>query len=333
MINVSYNDQPMDHERSSVDFEKTFLECILPPQALPLLVLLLLILPMAILTAESLFIPLFEWLRSLFLSGPEAGATSLPFHFFLKLSIFLVLAFLGVVQLFLRINTLYFSVWAERFSRPHTLHADYHPDYQQSILSLLNWNIFRILTLAAPPLVLGVVTFLVGMLELYLFNLFSGLPFISLPIQFIVALFLMMILSLFTGFAFLNSIWTSFITVFGDVVAVTEPELSAKTIYDRCGRIAFSSPLVYVFYSAYFLFVVGILSELYLLLTTYDIQDLITFHVDFSLLLGMEVLTFALYLILNYLKFLTYHQALAFYYAKLPLSTKEQFTPPPPNLG
>lgn len=332
MDTSSYNDPPLEGSLSSAypadRYSVTFMDYLLPPQALPLIILLLLILPMAILTGESLFIPLAEWIKSLFTSGSDVGSTSLPLYFFLKLAVFLVLTFFGLVQLIFRINTLYLMAWSSKFPKPHTLHVNYEPDLQLSPASLLNWSVYRLLMVVAPPLVMGVVTFLVGLLEVYLFNLFSGLPFISLPIQFIVAIFVSLLLCLFTGFACLNSVWTLFTTVFGDVIAVTEPELPAKTIYDRCGRIAFSAPLIYVFYVAYFIFLVGILVELYLLVANTDILDVVSFHANIPLILGIEAVTFGLYLVLSFIKFYTYHQALENYYVKLPQQFKERFSSP-----
>lgn len=303
----------------------TFFDWILPPPAVPLVILLLIILPMALLAAQSLFLPLLEFVSSLLFAGSEGGAASLPFHFFLKLGAFLVLAFFGLVQLVLRINAFYYSVWAKGFPRPHPLHVDYEPDNQQSMVALLNWKLYRLFGVMAPPLVLGAVTFLVGLGELYLFNLSTGLPFISLSIQFIVALFLFMVLSLFTGFAFLNSVWTFLTTVFGDIIAITEPDLPAKTVFDRAGRIAFASPMILIFYPAYLVFLLGVVVEVYLLLSTYTVQDLITLNVNIPLILGLEVLTLVCYLSLNYLRFYTYHHALARYYNNLPPYIKDRY--------
>jgi hypothetical protein len=267
-----------------------------------------------------------ESVRSLFMSGSEIMPVILPFSFYLKLGAFLILAFLGVVQLFFRVNTLYYSVWSQRYNRPHPLHVSYSPDNHKSMMALLSWKVYRLLILLAPPVIMGVVTLGVGAIELFLFNQFSGgLPFISLPIQFIVALFIMMLLGLFTGLACVNTAWAGINTVLGDVIAVTEPDLATKTIYERCGRIAFSSSRVYFFYAGYALFVLCALVEIVLLLVNYDIQDIITLQANFAVIFGGTALTLAAYLVLNAFKLDIYHHALMNYYAAIPQSVKERY--------
>src|SRR6476660_559243 len=78
----------------------TAFDMILPPQVIPLLLLLLLVTPIVILTAESLFIPLAEWMRTRIMAP---SSPDVPIYFFLKLLAFLVLSFLGGFQLLLRI--------------------------------------------------------------------------------------------------------------------------------------------------------------------------------------------------------------------------------------
>lgn len=320
--------QPFPEDSSQDKAGLTFFDWFLPPPALPLLVLLMIILPMALLAAQSLSIPLVEFLGSLVLSGSEGFTASLPITFFIKLGAFIVLAFFGLVQLVLRINAFYYSVWARGFPRPHPLHVDYQPDSQQSMMALLNWKLYRFGNIVAPPVVLASVTFGLGLLALYMFNVSSGLPFISLSIQFIVGLFLIMLFSMFTVFAFINSIWTFFTTVFGDIIAITEPDLPAKAVFERCGRIVFSSPMIYIFYLAYVVFLVGVLAEIVMLFMNYNIQDLIAFKMNFPLLFGVELVTLAFYLTLNYLRFYTYHYALSNYYNKLPQSLKDRYSAP-----
>lgn len=297
----------------------------LPPQALPLLLLLIVIFPLALLAAESLMIPLFDWLQA-FVTGRHVF---LPYYFFIKLACFGVLAFLGFLQLLLRIDTIYYTVWARFFPRPHSLHVDYHPDSQQSILALLNWHLFRFGMVVIPPVGLALIMMVVFSIELYCFNLFAQMPFLSVPIQMALALFVMLVLGMLFVFLCGASVWNLFSTLFGNVVAVTEPSLPAKTVFDRCKRIMFSSPLVYLMIPAYGLFLAGALTEVYFLLQQYDIQDFTGFRMNFLLVFGFEVLTLMTYLMLNYLKFYTYHQALGRYYASLPRQFKERFSPPP----
>ena len=305
-------------------------DLILPPQVLPLLLLFLLITPIVMLTAESLFIPLYEWSKSHLAIVGETQFETLPAYFFVKLAFFVVLSFLGGFQLLLRIKTLYYAAWARAFPRPHALHVDYESDPDRGIIALIQWKLYQAAMIVLPPLGIGTLTFVVGLVELYLFNTFSDLPFIGLSAQITIEMFIMMMLSLFTAVAIGNSIWTAITTLFGDVIAVTEPDLPNPIILQRCGRIAFASSYVYVLFACYFILVLGVLGEIAWLLATVDIQQFIRFEANVPLILIVETLTVAAYLAFNFFKFYTYHHGMMHYYHKLPPQLKECFRPPPP---
>lgn len=312
----------------------TALDMILPPRAIPLLLLLLIVTPIVILTAESLFIPLIDWARTRMMAPAgtlEATMNDLPTYFFIKLIAFVILSFLGGFQLLLRIKSIYYTTWARAFPRPHSLHMDYQTDNDRGMLALIQWKLYQVSMIAFPPLVMGGVTFLVGLLELYLFNTFSDLSFVVLSVQLTIELFLIMMLGLFTLFSFFNSLWTAVTSLFGDIVAVTEPDLPNSIILQRCGRIAFSSPYTYLMLPAYGLLVLGVLGEIFWLLSAVDIQQFISFQANLPVIAGMEVVTLAWYLGFSYLKFFTYHHGLSLYYRKLPAQIKDCFTTPPAN--
>lgn len=311
----------------------TILDMVLPPQVIPLLVLLLVVTPIVFLTGESLFIPLIEWVRTRAMAptGAEASLGDLPTYFFIKLIAFVVLSFLGCFQLLLRIKTIYYTTWARAFPRPHPLHVDYQTDSNRGMMALIQWKLYQVAMICLPPVVIGTVTFLVGLVELYLFNTFSDLSFVGLSVQLTVELFLIMMLGLFTLFAFLNSVWTALTSLFGDIVAVTEPDLPNPIIMQRCGRIAFCSPYVYVLFPAYLLLVGGALGEIIWLLNAVDIDQFISFKANVPMIMLLEVATLAWYLGFNFFKFYTYHHGLSIYYTKLPPQLKECFTAPPPT--
>ncbi len=306
----------------------TIFDMFLPPQAFILLVILLAILPVTLLAAQSLFVPLFEAIRSLILPEMRGMQTILPWVFYVRLGIFLLLAFLGVFQLILRIRLIYYQAWAKNFPRSDVLHVDYQPDIQQSIVSVQSWNLYRLFAICLPPLIIGSTFVGVCFLELYLFNQFIDMPATSLPAVIISFLFISLLLLMFTIFAIGNSLWVMMITLFGDVVAITEPDLTTKTIYERCRRVAFSSPLVYLLYPAYFLFLVGLFAEVAWFVMTYDLQDLLQFKINFFWVFILETVTLAVYLGLNFLKFYTYHYALKWYYRRLPEAFRKRFAPP-----
>jgi hypothetical protein len=310
------------------------LEMILPAAALPLMLLLLVVAPIVLLTAESLFVPLYEWIQAHIMSASgDVAYGELPTYFFVKLAAFLILAFLGGFQLLLRIKTIYYTTWARAFPRPHPLHVDYQSDSNQGMIALIQWKLYQVALISLPPIVVSVITFMVGLVELYLFNTFSDLSFIGLSVQLTIELFLIMMLGLFTLFAFLNSGWTALTSLFGDVVAVTEPDLVNPIIMQRCGRIAFASPFVYVLLPAYFFLGLIVLVEVIWLIQNVDIHQFISFQSNTALILGLEVATLAAYIGFSFLKFFTYHQGLTIYYQKLPPQLKECFSPPPASGG
>lgn len=307
----------------------SILDMVLPTQAIPLLGLLLIVAPIVLLTGESLILPLIEWMRIRMTVVGEVPFGDLPTYFFIKLITFLILAFLGGFQLLLRIKAIYYTSWAKAFPRPHALHCDYQTDSTNGVAALVQWKLYQMAMIILPPIVMSGVTFLVGLIELYLFNTFSDLSFVGLSIQLTIELFLIMMLGLFTLFAFLHSIWTALTTLFGDVIAVTEPDLPNPLVLQRCGRIAFASNYVYLMFPLFLLFVAAVIGEISWLLMDVDIHQFISFKANVPLILAMEIVTLVWYLGFNFFQFYTYHHGLMTYYAKLPPQLKECFTPPP----
>jgi len=300
-----------------------------PPQAFLFMVLLVLMAPMTLLTAESLFIPLFESVRGMMVPEAVALHVDLPWQFYFKFAIFLALTFLGFFQLILRIKLSYYQIWAQAFSRPDPLHVDYAPEPQQSMLAALSWNFYRVLVLLAPPVVMIAIACGVGFLELYFFNQWIHLPAVMLPVLIIVFLFIVMILGLLSMVLVVHSIWRAVISAFGDAIVITEPDLPANMVMARCRRIAFASPFAYALYPVYFLFWVTVLAEVVWLLITYDASDLISFQFNFMGVFVLMAATLAFYLVLNFAKLCVYHDALKRYYRNLPQAFRDRFGPPP----
>ncbi|MEB3286383.1 MAG: hypothetical protein VKJ04_02650 [Vampirovibrionales bacterium] len=323
----------MDYSSPSPQFQPnvsqskdwTVFDLILPPQAFPLLALLFVILPMILLTGESLFIPLIEWLKGRMMLGNESSFDMLPLHFYLKLGAFLLLSFLGAFQLLLRINAIYYSVWSKQFECPHPLHTEYQPSRHTSINTLMIWKLYRVAMIILPPLGMIVLSAIVGAVELYLFNILGELPFLSISIQVTISIFIMLMLGMLCLFTVLSSLWHILTTLFGDVIAVTEPKLTPKKIFDRSNRIAYSSPQVYAFYATYCVFILIALGLFGALIYFVDIYDFLRLKTNLPLILSCEFGLFVGYILLNYYRFHTYHHALGAYYQKLPKQMKEFF--------
>jgi hypothetical protein len=286
--------------------------------------LLLLITPLVLLTGESLLSPLFVWVQSIFSNDANLAASvdALPLDFYIKLGLFIALCFFGGVQLILRLNTVYYGTWSLWFNTAHPLHTPYRPDPQISPLALLQWTGYRLLHILVPPVFMLAVIFGLGALELYLFNLMSALP--GLPLQLIVGTFLFLMCVILSVFVGVRSLWVLLYSLFGDVIAITEPHLTMGTILSRCRRIALISPGLVLLYMAYILFGLALLVTLVWLLWTYDIDDMLRLKVDFLQLLGIECLLLGLYLLLNYWNLSAYHHAVVTYYNRLPAPIKDR---------
>jgi hypothetical protein len=304
-----------------------FFDLLLPPQTVLLVLLLLITAPVALLTGESLLSPFIDWVRSIFTAeSASTVADTLPSFFFLKFAMFMVLCFLGGVQLLLRLNTLYYGTWAMALDTPHPLHPPYQPDPQLSSLALLNWTAYRLMHIFGPPVLTLVIMFFLGFVELWVFNMLSALPVFGLPLQMIGATFLFLLMGLLFVCACIRSVWVLLYTQFGDVMAITEPDLPVRTMLDRCRRVALVSPRVIALYPAYALYYLILTAAIVWLVITYDIEDIIHLKADFVQLLGIESLLLGLFLLLNFWNLSCYHHALITYYQRLPVALKERLS-------
>ncbi len=305
----------MIQKNQAMQARPDWFEIFLPVSVIPLILILVLILPIFLLTAESLLAPVYDFVRSL-LMPVNAGITytSLPLVLILKIALFSLFTFTGVGLLCLKIVCIYHEVWSHFFYQAHPKHALYHPDQQESMIALFNWNVFRWYRILGPVLGWLGTTILVGTLGLWFFNSFTDFGFLSFQIQFTLGFFLMSVLGFFTAIAAVKGLWEIVTTMLGDVAAITEPEKPAQIIYERAHKLAFGSPMVLFLYPLYFLFYLAIIAEVILLIVQFDIQDILSFNPDILLILGIEVLTIVVFLILNAMKFMAYHHGLNRYY-------------------
>lgn len=309
--------------------ELTVFDMFLPPQAVPLLGILLIITPFFLLTAESLIEPLVLFVQERVIPGNELSFATLPLNFFIKFILFAVLGFLTFGQLLLRVETIYVAMWSKTTPRPHELHVDYSPDRYFSIMSLMSWKLYRLISIILPPILSILLTGFVSLVVMYFVQAFNSTNTATLSFQFTVAIFVTLILFMLTAFICLNSLWNIFITIFGDITAITEPDLSNKSIYQRANRIAFTCKRSLMLYAMYFIYYTCTFTLVALLLTHYNITDLIRFKANYFLIFGLEILCFSGYIALNHFKFKAYHRALVMYYQQLPEQLKNCFTPPP----
>lgn len=292
-------------------------EALVPVSATPLILLLLLILPIFLLAAESLFAPVYDFVHSL-LIPVNAGMsyTGLPLQLIIKIILFSIFTFSGVMLLLLKVSCLYHEVWSYFFQQPHPAHTTYHPDQQESMIALFNWNVFRWFKVFGPTLGWTGLTILAGAVGLWIFTSFTDFGFFTFQLQFSLGFFMMSVLFFFTGIALLKGVFAALTTILGDVAAITEPEKPTQVLFERARKLALASPWSLVLYPAYLLFYVGLILEIVLLIARYDIQDFLTFNPDILPVFGLEIITFILFMLLNAMKFMVYHDALSRYYQR-----------------
>lgn len=318
------------YQNDTANFQPTrnFLSMLLPSGALPYMALLLLILPLAILTGESFVLPLFSHIKSILFPEMEGMRTVLPARFFIKFGLYLFFIGLLFGQLLLRIRQAYVQVWVTAFPRPDRLHIHYAPHPVRSISAMVRWHGYRLMVIFSLPLFLILATGLFALFSFSLMNQVMDLSTISLPAAITVFLFIGFLLALFTGTSVVNSIWMFMTTPFGDMVALTETDLLPRTIFERCRRIAFCSPWVFILYPINLLFWVAVMAGMGGLMYLFNIQDLLSFQFPLFTVMGIEVALLVAYVLINYFTLFTYHHALSRYYQSLPPAFRDRFTTP-----
>jgi hypothetical protein len=296
------------------------LNLLFPPGALVLVALLLVVTPLTLLSAESLVVPLWEWVRSWLVSSPENTFTVLPWQFFIKFFIFILLAGLGEGMLLLRLHTLLVSQWVQRSPQVHAGHPQFHIDMDAALISLVNWTAYRWLRLLAPPLLMLALTGFTFFVTMMGMSLVTGLPPFAQPIQYMMSIFLVLLFSLFTGLAVSHSLWTGISSVFGDVIAISDPEISSKTVLERSGRLLLRSPWVFLLLPFLLLAQATLIAEGVLLLVHYDIEDVLSNQFDWVTVLTIEGATLVMLAALTVATWLIYYHALLRYYRHLPVA-------------
>lgn len=309
---------PSLHKNQAMPSRPDWFEVFLPMSALPLLFLLFLVLPLFLLAAESLFAPVVEFIQSL-LIPVNAGMTytGIPLLLIVKILLFSAFTFTGITLLLLKVSCIYHEVWSHFLHQPHPRHVPYHPDQQESMVALFNWNIFRWYKILGPVAAWTALTIVVGAVDLWLFNSFTDFGFFGFQLQLTLGFFMMSVLGFFTFLAACKAIWAMFTTILGDVAAMTEPEKPTQVLYERSRRLSFGSPWVVVLYPVYFLFYLALVGGIIGLIVAFDIQDILTFNPDILIIYGVELATLVVFLTLSAMKFMAYHDALGRFYQQL----------------
>ncbi|MEB3205751.1 MAG: hypothetical protein VKK59_00210 [Vampirovibrionales bacterium] len=291
-----------------------WLGMLLPPPALPLVLLLIIVMPLSILTAESLLWPVIEWGQALAMGQID----SVPWLLLAKLIGFVLLCWVGLLMLGFRLTLTYYMQWVRSFPRPHALHVAYAPDATESMASLLHWRWFRLMASVGPAVLLATLAMGLFVGGIFTFSWLMGMPALLLPFILSLGLFVFMLLGLAAIIFAARGIWHWMGTVFGEVIAITEPWLEQRLVYARARRLAWCSPASFLFFPLYGLFLLWCVGASVWLIFDYDIADLLQVSSHWIPVLLVSTLSVAFYLVLNAMKLFAYHHALIVYYAQLP---------------
>lgn len=309
---------PLGQNPSASGVQPDWFEAILPPSAMLLVVLLWLTLPVFLLTAESLFAPLYDVIRSVLfpINGSGISFTQFPIILLAKIALFLLISITGIGLLTLKTKCLYTEVWSMFLPPPSHQHSAYNPDQKNSMVALVNWMLFRFFSVFGPVLGWLLAGIIVGAIWYWAFNLFSGFGFLTFQIQFTLGLFVLMVIGWFALLEALKVANRFVGSSLGDMAAMLEPEKPAQVIYDRVQRLGFISPWQLLFYPLNALFSLAVLIEMVFLLVKVDIDALLSFQPIIVPVYSLCAITLVVFLLLNSLKLLTYHDAMQRYYRK-----------------
>ena len=314
-MNDAYSFRSLASAPRTLGSKPGWLELLLPAAVVPLLVLLVIVLPIALLSAKSLLVPVFEWLQPFFIPI-KAGAKPVYFSIFLvvKVILFGLFCFLGVKLLILKLMTTYIDGWSRSVEQAHPNHVAYHASPLDSLVALFNWNLYRWISVLGPLLVSILVYWVCVSAGLWSFDWFGG--FVPLMIQFTLGLFTVGVAAVMVGWNMVVGIKRLFQTLLGDIIAVTEPELPAELVHQRSQALMMASPWSTILLPSYGVFYFVVLVELAILFTQFRIQSLIQLSPELITLYVMNTATIAVFVVLNAMKFLAYHDALTRFYVK-----------------
>jgi hypothetical protein len=310
-------------------------QSVLPYQAVPLLLFYMILAPLLLLTSENLLGPLVMLLPKVATMAPEQlaqGHWLLPWDYWLKLIAFLGLAVTSYGMIFLRLQVIYLTQWSRQLHRPHAKHCDYVPHEQASFMALIRWYSERFMGIIGTQLLLWVLLAIVIVIAFMVFNSFAGTAGVMQTFSFILMAFLLLglgILALWrTGMSLL--IWRR--SLFGSVIAVTEPYLSYDFVAKRSSRLQHYG--LRSFGLQVLLTLLGIfhLSSVVWLLWWVDISQLLQGQVSYIAIYGLTTLNAFLWIFGLYIRLSTYHGALKKFYQTLPEAVLNDFPTPKPRI-
>ncbi|MFM7469241.1 MAG: hypothetical protein ACKO37_07060 [Vampirovibrionales bacterium] len=310
-------------------------QVVFPYQAVPFLLFYVILTPLLLLTGENLLAPLLLLVPKLATMAPEQlaqGQWMLPADYWVKLVTFLALSVVVYGLILLRVQVIYLTQWSRQLERPHEKHVDYVPHEQASLQTLIHWYYERFWGLVGSQVLIWGLLLVVILGGMMVFNVFAGTAGVLQTFSFILIAFLVLGLGLLALWRSAMSLLIWRRSVFGAVIAVTEPYLSYPFIAKRSARLQY-----YGLRSVGLQGLLGLLGLFHLssvvwLLWWVDIGQLIQGQVSMIAIYGLTCLNGGLWLLGLYTRLMVYHSALRKFYTTLPQAVLDDFPTPKARL-
>ncbi|EKE04401.1 MAG: hypothetical protein ACD_20C00084G0021 [uncultured bacterium] len=277
--------------------------------AFSLLIVLIALVLFSLITISDLIAPFFMEVKDVLLEEsiqPESGLQAIMiFKFVLVIVMFYVMFILYAVSS--AIHTYNSLRAANKRVAPAEVNLE------NLIFRTINWNVYRLILILKPPMVISIVSLTLFLSGILFFNWFLSLAGISLGATVFVSI--LVAISLLFGFiaSFILSIWHFIISAFGMEIAISEPGLSNKVIRAR------SEKLVFVKRENIALFALGLFFVFLLFAQFISVivnGDILNSENIFSVLL-IILLDIAFYVGLRYMKASCYANSLLYQFNKI----------------
>ncbi|MEW5820757.1 MAG: hypothetical protein AB1782_11240 [Cyanobacteriota bacterium] len=292
--------------------DKSLMNQLMPSDCVGLWLLLSIAIPFTIVSIASIGDPILTWLEGFMGSfNPELLETefSLP-HIPLGIIVLSSIGLIVCLGLFVILQTKYVNYWYISADRK-CLYVP--PENKKSILKLTGWLVYRFFYILTPIILMMIVSFGLLFMSINFFNILARLMGHNLEVVLTLGIFI----SLITGFFWLVAIfittWNTLTTVYGSIIAITEPEITNTLIRKRSRRFAFLTSSSWGAYIVY-LFMMGVffLEFLYALLTPSFIA-LNNIHI----LIIVQLMNIGLFVVLGRSITHSYYKSLLIQYAKI----------------
>jgi len=296
----------------STQENKSFLHQMMPVDCLIFWIILSIAIPLTIVSISGFGVPIITWLETFMGSfDPEILETKIilpviPLHVILFSTTGIVVSLL----LFVIIQSKYISNWFKAADR-----RDFYKEINinNSIKSLTGWIIYRFFFIAAPLVIMGVITLLMMIGSIQFFNVIAKMMGVNLELVMILSIFTALTTAFFWVCAVILSAWNLITSVYGSVISVIEPDVPNHLIKKRARRFAFLTSSSWGAYLVY-LFMIGlyVLEFLYLLINPsfLSIQNI-------PLIALIQVVNITIFIALGRSITMSYYKSLLIQYAKI----------------